>query len=309
MTDAINLWEQPEISQAFMIAGWRQWADAGSISSGLPRYLIQELRARKIGEILPAGFYLFQIPGTHDLVRPLITFDDGYPKSLEVPHTDLYFAESGGRGIVILLGDEPHLDIERYVESILTVARTLKVKRIITLGGVYSELPYDKERQFSCMYSLRRLKAEMSQYAVELSNYAGGASIGSFICRRAGEKRMEAVGFYGLVPTYDFSNFAELGSAIRIENDFMAWLGIMRRLNHMLRIGFDLSDLEDRKRQLLDVMSAKVDELESAAPGLGIRDYLNQLSDDFDEVTFDPLDDVWEEELRRLLDDDSETAE
>ena len=183
------------------------------------------------------------------------------------------------------------------------MAETLKVDRIIGLGGVYGELPYDKERVISCNYSLRRLKPELDDLAVEFSDYHGGASIGSYMCRRAGERDMEYVGLYALVPMYDFSNLAQSGSAIRIENDYMAWLGIMRRINFMLKTGFDLGDLERKREQLIDALEAKIDELDSAAPQLGVREYLARLSDEFTEVTFDPLADVWEEELRKLLDD------
>ena len=36
----------------YLIAGWRrQWSDGGSISSGLPRYLIDKLDAREIGQL------------------------------------------------------------------------------------------------------------------------------------------------------------------------------------------------------------------------------------------------------------------
>jgi len=61
----------------YMIAGWHEWADAGAVSSGLPQYLIDETRARKIGEIAPDGFYLFQIPGTHHLLRPVVQLEEG----------------------------------------------------------------------------------------------------------------------------------------------------------------------------------------------------------------------------------------
>ena len=61
-----------------MIAGWHQWADAGSISSGLPLYLIEQTQARKIGRIKPDGFYLFQIPGAHHLLRPVVKLNEGY---------------------------------------------------------------------------------------------------------------------------------------------------------------------------------------------------------------------------------------
>lgn len=306
MADAFELWERPEAEEMYMIIGWRQWADAGSISSTLPRYLIKQLGAEQIGELRNDGFYLFQIPGTHELVRPVVRFDEGLPVALEGQRNEIYYAGNEQRGLVIFLGDEPHLDVERYVGALLQVAQTLNVKRMVGLGGVYGELPYDKERLVSGVYSLPHLKAEMEALAVNLSDYQGGASIGSYVCRRAGELEMEYVGLYAFVPTYDFSQVAQIGNTIRIENDHMAWLGVMRRINYMLKLDFDLSDLERRAERLIEVLEAKVEELEGMAPQLGVRDYMNRLSESFNEVIFAPLDEVWEEELRRLFDVDDE---
>lgn len=302
MTDAINLWELPKADQVYMIAGWHQWADAGSVSSGLPQYLIQQTKAREIGEIRPDGFYLFQFPGTHDLVRPLVKFDEGYPEFLSIQKNEIFYTGDEQRGIVVFIGEEPHMDIERYVNALLDVADTLNVKRIIGLGGVYGELPYNKERTISSIYSLPHLKDELKDLAVSLSDYQGGASIGSYLCHRAGKRGMEYVSLYAFVPTYDFSSIEELGNTIRIENDFMAWLGIMRRINYMLKINFDVTDLETKCDRLVKLVDAKVEELEQAAPQTGIRAYLNRLADEFEERPFDPLDDIWEDEIRRLLD-------
>ena len=306
MNDVPEFWELPEVEELYMIVGWRQWADAGSISSGLPRYLVKRTKAREIGLLRPDDFYLFQIPGTHELVRPVVHFEDGYPKSLDVPHNDFYFTGNERRGLIIFLGDEPHMHIERYVGSLLDVAQNLGVRRIVGFGGVYGELPYDKERMVSCIYSREQLREEVENLAVDLSDYHGGASIGSYLCRRAAERDMEFVGFYAFVPTYDFSNVPQIGNAIRLENDFMAWLGVMRRVNYMLKIDIDLSDLEKRSKHLIEVVDAKVEELESAAPQLSVREYMERLAEDFDEVPFEPLDDVWESELRRLLDGEGE---
>ena len=306
MNDVPEFWELPEVEELYMIVGWRQWADAGSISSGLPRYLVKRTKAREIGLLRPDDFYLFQIPGTHELVRPVVHFEDGYPKSLDVPHNDFYFTGNERRGLIIFLGDEPHMQIERYVSSLLDVAQNLGVRRIVGFGGVYGELPYDKERMVSCIYSREQLREEVENLAVDLSDYHGGASIGSYLCRRAAERDMEFVGFYAFVPTYDFSNVPQIGNAIRLENDFMAWLGVMRRVNYMLKMDIDLSDLEKRSKHLIEVVDAKVEELESAAPQLSVREYMERLAEDFDEVPFEPLDDVWESELRRLLDGEGE---
>lgn len=306
MSDAVDLWEQPEAEEIYLIGGWRQWADAGSISSGLPRYLARKSRARQIGTLRSDGFYLFQFPGTHDLVRPVVKFDEGYPELLSAPSNELFYAGDASRGYVFFIGDEPHLDAERYVASFLEIARRLNVKRIVTFGGVYGELPYNKERMVSSIYSLPHLRQELENLAVNLSDYHGGASIGSYVSKRASEQEIEHVSFYAFVPTYDFSSLSEIGNAIRIENDYMAWLGVMRRVIHMLDMDFDLTDLERKSRRLIKIVDAKVDELDGMAPQLGVRDYLNNLSEEFAEVTFQPLDDVWEEEFRRLFEDESD---
>ncbi len=304
MSDAVEIWEKPVTKALYMIAGWHQWADAGSISSGLPQYLINQTKARKIGKIKPDGFYLFQIPGTHDLVRPVVKFDQGYPESLEVRRNEIYYTGDSERGTVIFLGDEPHLDMERYVNLFLDAVTELGIQRIISLGGVYGELPYNKERSVSCSYSMRHLKPELDDLAVGFSDYQGGASIGSYVCRRAADMDIEYVGLYAFAPTYDFSNISQIGNAIRIENDFMAWLGIMRRINHMSKLGFDLDDLEQKTTRLIKLVDAKVDELDGVSPQLDVRAYMQRLEDEFEEVTFNPLDDMWADELKRLLDDD-----
>ena len=301
MSDAVEIQKHPTAQEIYMFAGWRQWADAGSTSSGLPQYLIEQLGAEKIGSINSDGFYLFQIPGTHDLVRPMVKFKDGYPESLQTRDNELYYAEHGERGILIFLGEEPQLDIERYVGAFLHVAKTFNVKRIVSFGGVYGELPYNKDRFISSIYSLPRLKDELNDMAVNLSDYHGGASVGSYICRRAGEQEIEFVSFYAFVPAYDFSTISQMANSIRIENDFMAWLGIMQRVNHMLHLDLDLSDLEEKSVNLVEVFDSKIEELEGESPQLGVRDYINRLSDEFTETSFTPLDDVWEQELRRLF--------
>ncbi len=301
MADAYEFWRKPEADEIYMVVGWRQWADAGSLSSGLPQYLIQQTSARKIGQIRPDGFYIFQVPGLHDLMRPVVRFSHGFPESLQTQQNEFYYTGDAERGLVIFIGDEPHMDVERYIQSLLDAARVLGVKRIIGVGGVYGELPYNKERTVTCNYSMPALKRELDNLAVIYSDYHGGASIGSFLCHRANERDMEYVGLYGFVPAYEFSMETPGVGSVRIENDYRAWLGILRRINFMLKLHLPLADLEGKSQRLMGVIQAKMEEMEADHPELGVRDYFDRLEKEFHEVEFNPLDDVWEENLRRLL--------
>ncbi len=303
MDETIDFQELPQSKHMRMIAGWRQWADAGSISSELPQYLIDQLGARKIGELRDDGYYLFQIPGAHHLLRPVIKLEDGYTTSLEDRKNEFYFAGDEENGVVIFVGDEPHMSVDKYAANFFTAVRRLGVERISGLAGVYGPVPYNRDRQVSCIYSMPSMKAELDDYAVDFSDYEGGASIGSYMVSKAEEERIPYFVFYAFAPAYDFSENELMSQGIRLENDYKAWYDIMRRLNHLLELNFDLSDLEQRSEELITLIEARIEELEEEMPQLGISEYLTTIEEQFTEKPFFMLDDVWEDEFRNLFGD------
>ena len=302
MTKNIDIWEQPKAKEMYMLAGWRQWVDGGAMSSGLPQYIIQQTKARQIGEIKPDGFYLFQLPGMQHLMRPIVKHDQGFSKSLQTPRNEFYYAEIEDKGIVIFIGDEPHIDAEKYTKEFLEVVKMLKVKRVIMLGGIYAEVPYEKERMMTSVFSLQSMREEISELTVDLSNYQGPGSIGTYICKRGGEQEIEVVGFYTFCPIYQFGNLYEVNKMIRVEKDYIAWKGAMQRINHMLGLSFDLDDLEDKGDQMIERLNGEVEELDKKYPDLGVGEYLQRLANSFEEKDFNPLEDVWQDELNRLGD-------
>lgn len=303
MNELIELWEEPAAEEKYLLAGWRQWADAGAISSNLPQYLIEETGARKIGIIKSPGFYLFQLPGTHHFLRPEIKLEQGYRQELKHRKNEIFYTGNERKGLFLFLGDEPHLNIESYAETFFDLVESQNIKRVVAVGGVYGPVPYDKERMVSCTYSLPRLKDEMNDYAVSFSNYEGGVSIGSYLADQAEQRGIEYVVWYALVPAYDLSQLSPNLQGMVVENDFKAWYDLMRRLNHMFGLRLDLSDLARRSDELLTALADKLDALEQRLPQLNIREHLAELAGDFVELPFMPLDDVWERELGDLFDD------
>lgn len=302
MNEWIQLWERPAAEEMYLVAGWRQWADAGSVSSGLPAYLIDHLGARRIGQMKPDGFYLFQIPGTHHLLRPEIKLEDGYRKKLRSRKNEFFYWGSDAKGLIIFLGEEPHLNAEHYADTLLDAVETLGVCRVVALGGVYGAMPYDKEREVSCIYSLPGMRDDLARYAVKFSDYEGGSTIGTYLADRAEARGIEVVDFYAFIPAYDFSSLTSFQQGLRIETDFRAWYELMRRLNHMFGLRIDLSELKRESDELISTMNARVEDLAREKPHLNIREYMARLSAEFKEVPFIPLD-VWEEGLGDLFDD------
>jgi proteasome assembly chaperone (PAC2) family protein len=294
MTDLLRLWEIPETTENYMIAGWEQWADAGEISSGLPRYLIELTGAERIGKIRPEGFYFFQVPGTHHLLRPQVKLVQGHRESMSTHDNDLYYANVNGKGLLLFVGEEPHQNEERYAEAFLDMVEAVNAKRVVVLGGVYGAMPYDRDREVSCVYSLPRMKKELDQYAVRFSNYEGGSTIGSFLAHHAEFRAIEMVVFHGFAPAYEFSQMGLTVQAMRVEEDWKAWLDIMRRVDYMLGLGLDLSDLEERSSTLIAAWRNKIDELEEKHPDLHIKEYLESVATDFVERSFIPLDSAWD---------------
>ncbi|MEM8858844.1 MAG: PAC2 family protein [Chloroflexota bacterium] len=302
MKERIILTEAPQSKELYMIAGWRQWADAGAISSMLPKYLADLLGARKIGEISDDGFYIFQIPGTHHLMRPVIKMNEGRRASLDRPVNEIYFAGDEDKGVLIFLGDEPHMNVDRYSDTFFDVVKMFGVQRVAIVAGVYGSMPYNRDREIGCMYSLQSMKEELDQYAVRYSNYHGGSSIGTYLLDQATRDDIEYFGFYGMSPAYEFPAEGETPHGIRIETDYKAWYDITLRLDHMFKLGADLSELEQESKDLLEAFEQQVEDLERDTPGLDLKTYLDSIDAEFTERSFIPLDDVWSSGLEDLFD-------
>ena len=301
MNDLVELWEKPAPAN-YMIVGWHQWADAGEVSSGLPQYLIDHTKARKIGEIKPGEFYLFQIPGTHHLLRPVVKLEDGYRVHMEERQNEFYFAGDDGNGFLIFLGEEPHQNEEAYSEAFLDAVEALGVKRVVAVAGVHGPVPYDRRREISCVYSLPGMKEELLRYALKLSNYEGGSTIGTYLADRAEARNIEFIALYALAPAYDFSRGSMIVQQMSMQEDFRAWHDILTRLNHMFRLDLDLSELQRRADEVTAAWDAKIEQLAQVSE-LDVEEYLAGVRADFTERSFEPLSHVWEDALGQLFDD------
>jgi predicted ATP-grasp superfamily ATP-dependent carboligase len=300
MNELIELWER--LTVKYMIAGWHQWADAGAISSALPQYLIEQTGARKIGSIRPDGFYLFQIPGAHHLLRPIVKLNEGYREELRQRRNEFFYA---GDAFLIFLGEEPNQREAQYAEAFFDATEELGVERIAAVAGVYGPVPYQKDRDVSCVYSLPEMKDNLAQYAVRFSNYEGGATISTYLADTAESRGIEFFAFYAFVPSYDFSTRSLALHPVAVEKDYKAWYDLMKRLDRMFDLGMDFSDLQNKSESLIATWASKIEHLAQTMPHLHVKDYMEKVNADFaTKDSADTLSDVWEDALRDIFGED-----
>lgn len=303
MANNCELWETPKAKEVYALAGWEQWANAGSVSSDLPQYLIKHLEARHIGRMRCDGFYLFQLPATHDLLRPHVEFEDGHQTSVQRYFNDVYYWGDDEKGLVIFAGCEPHLDVDRYAVGFFEMLEALRVKRTISVGGVFGNVPFRMDRNVSCVYSLPEMREELQGYAVNFSSYKGGASLGSYLSIQAKERGQEYCTFYSLVPAYDLTRYELSQRSIRVDVDYRAWHEVMRRVNIMFHLQIDLSDLEEKSHTLTSSLEAKVSQLTGQSDDSRLDQYFHKMEEEFEEKSFLPYEGIWEDELGDILDE------
>ena len=252
----------------YMIAGWRpQWSDGGEISSGLPQYLIDKLEAKEIGNLgttVSIMCYPFQVPGTHDAFRPGVAFREGLPTREMYRQNGFYDA---GNGLIIFLGEEPWFRIDLYAEAFFQAIRELGLKMTAAVEGYNGPASPDLERSVNCSYNRPHMRDQIERYGVQFSNYGSEGKSGPTIAMALitlshyDYQDIEMFRLGAMAPMYSF--LTAKNDHLAISKDHRAFYDIMRRLNGLLKLDIDLSELKamgdaesERLRQLLEKIAA-----------------------------------------------------
>ena len=258
----ITLDEVPETR--VVIAGWRrQWSDGGNISSGMPRWLIDKMSARRIGQMtdeISRMCFPFQVAGTHDLYRPRAAFNEGLPS--RPMQWDNGFWDAGN-GLVIFLGIEPWYRIDLYGPAFFEAMAALGNPKVAAVEGYNGPAPPEQERRISCVYSKASMADELRQHGMLFSSYGSaqrqGPTVGMAMVSIAHYEHadVEMVRVGAMAPMFPFSGGS--GGQLGITTDHRAFYDIMRRLRALYSLDIDLSDLRPRYEEEADRLQESLD--------------------------------------------------
>jgi proteasome assembly chaperone (PAC2) family protein len=206
--------------------------DGGDVSTGTVRRLVDLLGARPFAKIDPEPFYIYNFPGSMELValfRPTIKIEDGQVVSVEMPANTFYSHEPAN--LVLFLGKEPNLRWRDFGECILKLAHRVGVRRVLFVGSFGGSVPHTREPRLYVTCSDAKMLPEMERYGLRRTGYEGPGSFTSYLLTQASSAGLEMISLVAEIPGY-----LQGRNPMSIE-------AVTRRLAKILQLPLDLQTL------------------------------------------------------------------
>ncbi|MCW2543999.1 MAG: hypothetical protein JWM40_1551, partial [Frankiales bacterium] len=206
-------------------------------------------------EIDPDDFYDFQVN------RPTVSLEDGAARRLTWPTTRFSVCRlpSAERDLVLVRGVEPNMRWRGFCQQILSIANSLGVAQVVTLGALLADSPHTRPVPVSGTSSDPVLAARLG---LEHSKYEGPTGIVGVLQDAFEKAGIPAVSFWAAVPHYVAQPPCPKATA-----------ALLRRVEDLLDVTVPLNDLPERARE----WEQQVDEL--AAEDSEVAEYIASLEE------------------------------
>lgn len=227
--DSLN-WDGdlPHLRSPVMVCAFRGWNDAAAAASEALNAVADSFDAVQIASLDPEDYFDFQS------TRPMITLDEGQTRRIEWPENNILAARvpNADRDLVLFDGTEPNLRWRTFSETIATVADTLGVEMVITLGALIAEVSHTLPVPITGLASSTELVEELE---LERSSYEGPTGIVGVVHDRCRQNGIDSASLWAAVPHY----------VAAVPNPKAA-LALLRRLEGLTGIAVEASDLEEQ---------------------------------------------------------------
>src|ERR687896_995909 len=187
--------ERPELRAPVLVCAFKGWNDAGEAASAALSYIKGSFESREVAGIDPEEFYDFTA------VRPTVKLTEGSTREIEWPENEFSVAPvPGAEGdLVMLQGVEPSLRWRRFTEDVVTTARDLGVRMVITLGALLADVPHSRPVSITGITSDEEL---VERLGFEPPSYEGPTGIVGVLQQACAVAGLTSVSLWASVPHY-----------------------------------------------------------------------------------------------------------
>ena len=244
----------PELNEPYLFAILRPWIDVNNVGSLVLNELETQYGAMELARLAKPGHFF-----DFTRYRPTLYYEEGI-RLLSIPNMTLRYAKRGGENDLLFLHLlEPHALSEVYVDSVLRLLKTLKVKKYILLGSMYDVVPHTRPLIINGGAIGRETQQDLKRSEAQPSHYQGPTSITTLITQRAAEFDIETIWFIVSLPQY-----------VVLEEDYIGKVRLMEILNLLYNIPVNQKDFEKalEQRSLISQKVERTPELKNLLPQL-----------------------------------------
>ncbi len=244
----------PGLREPYVFAILRPWIDVNNVGTLVLNELETHYGAQELaGLAKPGHFFDFT------RYRPTLYYEEGVRK-LSIPNIALRYARREGENDFLFLHLlEPHALSEFFVDSVLKILKTFKVKKYILLGSMYDVVPHTRPLIINGGAIGKEAQQDLKKSGARPSYYQGPTSITTLITQRAPELGIETIWFIVSLPQYSV-----------LEEDYLGKVRLMEVLNLLYKIPIDKKDFERALEQRTSITQKveKTPELKNLLPQL-----------------------------------------
>ncbi len=244
----------PELNEPYAFAILHPWIDVNGVGTLILNGLQTQFETRELGRLAkPGNFFDFT------RYRPTLYYEQGI-RQISVPNTTIRYARREGTNDLLFLSLlEPHAQGEVYVDSVLRVLKTLKVRKYCLVGSMYDAVPHTRPLIINGGAIGKETSLDLKRSEARRIHYEGPTSITTLITQRAPEFGTETIWLIVSLPQY-----------VVLEEDYIGKLRLMEVLNLLYHIPIDRRDYERavEQRGLINQKVEKTTELKSILPQL-----------------------------------------
>jgi len=244
----------PELNEPYVFATLRPWIDVSNVGSLLLNELETQYEAKELARLAKPGHFF-----DFTRYRPTLYYEEGI-RRVSVPNVALRYAKrEEGNDLLFLHLLEPHSLSEVYVDSVLKLFKTFKVKKYILLGSMYDVVPHTKPLIINGGAVGRETQQDLKKSEAQHSHYQGPTSITTLITQKAPEFGTQTIWFIVSLPQYAV-----------LEEDYVGKVRLMETLNLLYNIPMNQKDFERalEQRSLISQKVERTPELKNLLPQL-----------------------------------------
>ena len=243
------------LDRPVMLIGLEGWFDVGGAATQAVSAFVNADHAVTVGSIDPDPFYDFTQQ------RPQVRIDDDVREIVWPANEFILQRNLGHRDVIGLIGVEPHLNWQTYVDAIVLAAEALGCEAIVTVGANAEAIPHTRVPPVTGSTSTPELARRLGLVAPSYEGITGVAGV--------------------LNAEFDFLGIPSVSLRVGIPHYLMntehpqAVAALARHLSHVLDVEHDL-DLHSQLESWRDVHD------QATAKDEQLRLYVNLLEAEFD---------------------------